>query len=600
MASWLLLLALCAPVGLAILALCQAGSLLDRLADRLVLAAWLGVVALSSLLLAAALVVPLTPLVGGSLATGLAALSLVGARTRSAAAELLAAASPGFVVGGALLAMVLAVLGSRELSFQEIALYDTGVHHYGAIRWLSEFGAVRGLALTYAAHGYGSSWFALAAPFDFGVFQGRSHGVTGGFVTWLATLHAAVLVARVLGSRARPADWFLLVGYGILLAVMGRWGILVTPVADLPFLLLTVVVAWSLLVFSQPDPKIGGPSQQRTFAWRDGRVVPLLLAGGAANLKLSALPLLGIAALFYAFRPRASLRRFCLAALVSALLLSPVASYGMISSGCALYPASVFCVDVPWAVVPADAHAHASVIRDWARWSGAAPAGASAWNWLGPWTSTHPGTAGLCLAALLAGAALLVMPGAESPRGRLWVLAVAGTGLAFVMARAPEARFGLLSYGALPVALLAIRWRSTRRRALLPAWAAASPASTFAGVAVLAAGLSVPAFLLPGFPFNPGHALRVMAAAVQGDRSAGRVAGFHFWLPSSMPAAVPLEYRTINGVRYARPARGDQCWGVELLCAPHFPSSDVHLRNAARGFSAGFMRRSASPSATSD
>jgi hypothetical protein len=104
---------------------------------------------------------------------------------------------------------VIAALSSTRL----VRAFDTGLYHYQIVRWLSEYGTVRGLALLHFRFGFSSSWFALAAPFDFGPFQGRISGLFGGLAIFLAVLHFALAVSRILQRRAERADWFLAGGY---------------------------------------------------------------------------------------------------------------------------------------------------------------------------------------------------------------------------------------------------------------------------------------------------------------------------------------------------------------------------------------------------
>jgi len=61
-------------------------------------------------------------------------------------------------------------------------------------------------------------------------------------------------------------------------------------------------------------------------------------------------------------------------------------------------------------------------------------------------------------------------------------------------------------------------------------------------------------------------------------------------LPEAM--AVPRE---VNGLRYVVPAVGEQCWALELPCAPFDMPGDVTLRDPARGLRGGFVRAAPTP-----
>jgi len=97
----------------------------------------------------------------------------------------------------AVLAVVVALNSTRF-----VEAYDTGLYHYPLTRWLSSYGTVRGLALIHFRFGFSSSWFALAAPFDFGPLQGRIASLLGGFAALLCLSHLALAVSRIFERRA--------------------------------------------------------------------------------------------------------------------------------------------------------------------------------------------------------------------------------------------------------------------------------------------------------------------------------------------------------------------------------------------------------------
>src|SRR5947207_11782782 len=114
-------------------------------------------------------------------------------------------------------------------------------------------------------------------------------------------------------------------------------------------------------------------------------MIPLLLAAGAAGVKLSALPLLFIACLFYAAGGGSTVRRLPAAFAAAFLLMLPPLAYGFVTSGCPLFPSGALCFDLPWSVGRAEAARASALVLEWARWDGPAPAWANGWNWVAHW-----------------------------------------------------------------------------------------------------------------------------------------------------------------------------------------------------------------------
>ncbi|MDE5719039.1 MAG: hypothetical protein K2I53_15820, partial [Lachnospiraceae bacterium] len=67
--------------------------------------------------------------------------------------------------------------------------YDTGLYHAQSIRWIEEYGVVKGLGNLHCRLAYNSSSFALSALYSMAFLGGQSYHCTAG---WLAFLLAAV------------------------------------------------------------------------------------------------------------------------------------------------------------------------------------------------------------------------------------------------------------------------------------------------------------------------------------------------------------------------------------------------------------------------
>ena len=101
------------------------------------------------------------------------------------------------------------------------------------VGWPS-FGTVPGLALVHIRLGHSSSWFALAAPFDFGPFRGRTVAIIDSLALYLGLVHLASAARRVLAGRSRTADWFLAGGYPLIIAASFAWSFQASLSPDCP------------------------------------------------------------------------------------------------------------------------------------------------------------------------------------------------------------------------------------------------------------------------------------------------------------------------------------------------------------------------------
>jgi hypothetical protein len=436
-AVWPILLLVATVVGLGVLS--RLGRLMGSFADpfdRWIAAPWLGLLIWAVALLGVSVAVPLSPLVGLLVALALVLLAQSSGADRQALGALLGGLSLRHYGIGALLTVSVAALNSGPVTWA-----DTGYYHYSVIQWLAQYGSVPGLALLFSNLGFTSAWFALAAPFSPIGIAPQVSAVANGAVTLLVLGQLGLCVARCWGradSSVRLSDRFLLLFYGLLLPFILRLSplaeIRVSPSPDYPVAMLVGLVAWAMLVVAQrPAP-----------ARADG-LLPLVLAAGAVSLKLTALPLLGVASGFWLFCEWSSQRfsqpvgrdyghspqlhagddldrqlnqsinqpidrlinqslnqsigkpfnplinqpfnqlsagRSALIGLVFlGVMLSPLLIASLVTSGCPLYPSAVLCLDLPWSPTPQSVATTAANTHGWTTWYGAAPAGTNPWVW---------------------------------------------------------------------------------------------------------------------------------------------------------------------------------------------------------------------------
>lgn len=571
-----------------------------RQGDRFLAATWLGIVVLSVALLGVSILVPLSATAGTVVAIAAAAIGSLLAR-RFAASPIRERVRHDPTRSAAALGTTAIVVGAAALASDRVTLYDSLVYHVGVIRWLHDFGVVPGLALIHNRLGHISAWFALSAPFDSGPLAGRMANV--GLVTALAMVafQGALGAARVASRNGSPTDWFLLLSSVALTWPALRYNA-ATPSPDVVANILIVIVAWTMLV----TPRASGQRSSRRRHLLNPRIVPVVLAAGACAMKLFALPSLVAASLFYAFGPadqarvRSVATRLAVCALTAVVILAPLVAANLVASGCPLFPSSIGCLDLPWALHRADVADYAVYIRNVARWeSRRTVIAAEQLPWIGSWVGAHPV---VTLLALLAGpltVALLRGPRRDGVRS---VLLACVLGTAFAAWQAPAPRF--LYAFVMMVPILAIVFTIAPRAARQPNAAPDAGGGLvrvegiafvcFAMLVALGYGLAsqkLNALSAMGTGQSPfGQSVSTLVVPDQPEPPARlfrwRVNDFELFTPVPRPVADTLSYHSeIDG-----DLGFEKCSTAPLPCTPYLPAPTVRLRSPERGIGAGFVR----------
>lgn len=622
-AAWLVCLAVAVPTGAAILRWTAGTRVFARPGDRFVLCAWLGLLALGSALLAVSLFVALSPAVGAAVGLGAAAAALSWHAVRREIASFGACVNRR--LAGALVALV---VGIALLTAQPVVWFDTGLYHASAIRWLSEYGAVEGIALVHYPLGFASSWFALAAPFNPDGLRDHAVAVMGGLALLLLTLHAVICSSRAFRRSARLADWLLIAGAALLLpSLVAVQKVNVSPSPDLPVNILGLLVGWA--IFTVADAPAGGVSRAARLT-PGPAAVPLLLALGAMTVKLQAAALVAVAALFFLFAGWGSLaRRGLWVGALGVAFLAPWFAYELVATGCPAYPFPV-CVDVPWSVGSDGARQVSETVQSFLRWR-EEPAPGSGIGWLWPWltddlspalvvlalvsllgivggaltasraqptsaagraatSAAIAGALGLCVLLLrteeilmVAIACLSLVPLARRRAGTGWLLALGLAGVALTLYAAPDARFAF-GYTAVLFARLAVFqgpavWTRVRRHVAFPRRVPELSPATLLVAAAFAAALGP--LVRPTTPASDGPDLLTPEVPTASVAVAPRN-GIAYRVPIGPAQRAAAAVAGPNGL----------CWAAELPCTIGYEiEPNVVLHSPDRGIGGGFAKQ---------
>ncbi len=121
--------------------------------------------------------------------------------------------------------------------------YDTSLYHAQSIRWIEEYGVVKGLGNLHCRLAYNSSSFALSALYSMAYLGGQSYHCTAG---WLALLLAKVcmeILASFRRKRLRTSDFARVMGVYYLVIIFDE---MVSPASDYFMVLIAfyIIIRW--------------------------------------------------------------------------------------------------------------------------------------------------------------------------------------------------------------------------------------------------------------------------------------------------------------------------------------------------------------------
>lgn len=121
--------------------------------------------------------------------------------------------------------------------------YDTGLYHAQSIRWIEEYGVVKGLGNLHCRLAYNSSSFALSALYSFAFLGGQSYHAAAGFFAFLLALVCSELIGLEKRKFLKPSDFARVMGIYYLLIIFDE---MVSPASDY-FMVLTafyLIIRW--------------------------------------------------------------------------------------------------------------------------------------------------------------------------------------------------------------------------------------------------------------------------------------------------------------------------------------------------------------------
>lgn len=429
--------------------------------------------------------------------------------------------------------------------------YDTGLYHYGMIRYAGDYGTVPGLANLFLPFGYANAQFPLAAVLTNGPWGVEGWRLFNGLIFVLVCTE---LMLRVETRRWTWGTFVLMIGIGaVSLPIIGMADSLVTsPTSDTSVLLLTLVASVYFCDLLQGRDYLGTRlsvvivTTALTVALRP---TMLVFAAGMAAAIAAVLTKRGH---FAELGPRF----WAISGLWLGALGALQVARDYVLSGWLIYPLSVFGWNVPWlARDPVN-------LRDATLAAARNPLDpdgyqvAHSWNWMVPWIQRLPTQweTWLLLVALVVSATSLLWT-RKHGRGRLSLrlLAVAllPAGVAIVAwfaASPPSFRFAWGPLFLVPITIIAWSWLNLPK---LP---------RIQGLTILAVSLAILSVTAYSALFRNQLSERTSAGFVTlGSWSIG--------YPIAPLPDVEVADRTMEGgLVVQEPVVGDQCWSNYPLC----------------------------------
>lgn len=319
--------------------------------------------------------------------------------------------------------------------------YDTGLYHAQSIRWLEEYGVVKGLGNLHCRLAYNSSSFALSALYSMSFLGGQSYHCCAGFLAFILAVICLRIIDSIRNGRLCTGDFARVMCIYYLVIIFDE---MVSPASDY-FMVLTafyIVIRWLDLL----------EQQEKT-------VLPyaLLCVLGVflMTVKLSAalILILVIHPAYYILKEK-RWREIILYLCLGVITALPYFIRNVIISGWLVYPfTQIDLFEVPWKIPKGLADYDAREIQVWGRgYTDVTQFDKSIFEWLPDWFRALAGSDKLlvlvagCSVAILIVYGLVLLWKRTTVPARQWQLllvqmTVAGSFL-FWLGTSPLIRYG--------------------------------------------------------------------------------------------------------------------------------------------------------------
>ena len=419
--------------------------------------------------------------------------------------------------------------------------YDSGLYHFGSIKWLNEAPMIPGLANVHMRFGFNQSYFGFLALSNLAPYWNRGYAA-GGLFLLLLTVMTIVQVGLTQSRHWRLAFFSCLFIYVAAVA-----GVIANPTPD------TAIDLLEICIFIYLARLVHSSDKQKSTL--DAMVI-LILCVAASMVKLSSVAfvfcccaIVVVLSLKHGYLARRVSVRIIM---VMVVMISLHVLRGLLLSGVPLFPNPLFAqFSMPWAVSFGVPQYESLLIYSWAR----TPSVASpqdvvlGWDWFLPWL--HRLSVSTRITFLFAGFSVLLnvwlswrKKEKRTTASACWLYFVIFSALTFWFFTAPDPRF----LG--PILFLQIAFGM---------WQFLESYSLIRGNSIFVSVLNESRLAVVVF---------VISGAIVLKLSAGGLSIYPRW--RELPTVKAIKKITDYGLSVNAPEAGESCWDSDLPCTPYF------------------------------
>lgn len=267
------------------------------------------------------------------------------------------------------LAIIIALLANLP-----VAWYDTLLYHLNSVKWLTDYGTVRGLANLHFPLGYNNDSFILAAIMNNGIFANSSSHIMNSFLFAVFTFQIVLFLFK------KQKNYFAFVfGFFSLLILSTFANQLNSLSTDLSLAIFFLLFNFYVIAFDKENLILS---------------IPILILAAAS--KFSSFVVLALFSIFVLIELK---EKILLKKNISILLTSFVFFVGFVArnlvlSGWTFYPLNLFGINFPWQVPLTQIKIINDGLTAWGRSPGPGymnSLNVSFWSWFVPWFNNNKG-----------------------------------------------------------------------------------------------------------------------------------------------------------------------------------------------------------------
>ena len=278
--------------------------------------------------------------------------------------------------------------------------YDTGLYHAQSIRWIEEYGVVKGLGNLHCRLAYNSASFALSALYSMAFLGGQSYHCAAGFLAWTLSKVCMEMAGSLQQRRLRISDFARVMGFYYLVIIFDE---MVSPASDYFMVLFAFYIIIRFLELAEHEVK-------EIFPYALLCVLGVYLM----TVKLSAafILLLVIYPAYYLIRNR-RWREMALYLSLGIVTALPFFIRNVLLSGWLVYPfTQMDLFETAWKIPKGVADYDAKEIQVWGRgYTDVARYDISVKEWLPDWFRSLAGSDKLLVMAAVVSLAVLLVYG---------------------------------------------------------------------------------------------------------------------------------------------------------------------------------------------